>query len=227
MSEYRHEYKYFLDTSQKAILNIKAQVLLKKDCHVNNDNSYFVRSLYFDNINNKCLDDNLIGSDPRSKYRIRYYNNNLSYITLEKKTKYRGMCKKESIFLSKADCKKLIKGEIPTIKEKDSNIRKKLLTELRINGMFPNTIVTYERIPYTYPIGNIRITFDDNITSSSDIDHFLDGKYHQRSVLPLGQSLLEVKWDELIPKHIQNTIIMENLNWTAFSKYYMSRLMHL
>lgn len=227
MSRFRHEYKYFLDPPQKEILQIKANTLLMKDSHTNEDGKYKIKSLYFDNIGNECLKDNLYGSDPRAKFRIRYYNNNLSRIVLEKKYKKRGMCYKQSIPITIEECKEFMKGHIPTISNDDSSLKIELLSEMATKGLIPKTIVTYVRTPYVYPAGNVRITFDEDITSSNDISHFLEEKYIQRPVFGLGQSLLEVKWDELLPKHIQDVLCLENLNWTAFSKYYMCRLFEI
>jgi len=36
-------------------------------------------------------------------------------------------------------------------------------------------------------------------------------------------SVLEVKWDELMPSHIRENMLIDNLQWTAFSKYYLCR----
>lgn len=227
MSRFRHEDKYIIDLPQKEILNIKVKTLLKPDEHAGKDNKYTIRSLYLDNIAEECLKDNLYGKDPRSKYRIRYYNNDTSHIVLEKKTKKRSMCLKESIIISKKECEEIILGKIPIIKTNDSLLRKQILSDLLTKSLLPKTIVTYDRTPYVYGPGNVRITFDDNISSSNDIKHFLECDYIQRPILPIGQSILEVKWDELLPKHIQNVMMLNNLEWTAFSKYFMCRVMHI
>ena len=108
----------------------------------------------------------------------------------------------------------------------DSAVRKRLLTEINIRGMMPKTIVTYERVPLVYSGGNVRITFDRRITSSEDLRHFLTADYTERPVLPPGQSILEVKWDELMPGFIRENLKMEDLHWLAFSKYFLCRTIH-
>ena len=119
-----------------------------------------------------------------------------------------------------------MRGEFPIITEGMLSAKKKLLSEIEIRGLFPKTIVTYERIPFVYSGGNVRVTFDRKITSSEDINLFMIGEYKQRPILPCGYSILEVKWDEVMPKHIKETLRIERLEWTAFSKYFMCRKFH-
>jgi hypothetical protein len=224
---FRHEYKYMIDTKQESILKVKAAGVLMSDSHVREDGTYLIRSLYFDDINDSCLLENLSGTDPRSKFRIRYYNLDTSRIVLEKKTKVRGMCLKDSCNLTLEECETFIHGGIPIINDEMPDMKKKLFTEVEIRGLTPKVIVTYERIPFIYSGGNVRITFDRKITSSFELDKFLSGDYNERPVLGVGKSILEVKWDEIIPRHIKDTLRLENLEWTAFSKYYMCRKFHL
>lgn len=226
VQRWRHEYKYMIDAKQEGILLVKALGVLSRDPHVRQNGTYLIRSLYFDDINDACLAENLSGSDPRSKFRIRYYNSDTERIVLEKKSKSHGMCLKESCNLTKDECYTLMRGDFPIILEDMPGVKKKLLAELEIRGLFPKTIVTYERVPLVYSGGNVRVTFDRNITSSEDIGLFLTDDYKQRPVLPCGHSILEVKWDEIMPLHIKETLSIERLEWTAFSKYFMCRKFH-
>lgn len=224
---YRHEYKYQINAIQEAILNVQLMGLMKADSHAGIDGKYIVRSLYFDDIYDSCLWDNLAGSDPRSKIRIRYYNHDTDYITLERKTKKRGMTLKESCRLSLQECKLLTEGENVEILDDMDDMKKTLLLDIQQRGLMPKIIVTYERIPYIYPAGNVRVTFDRCLSSSNEIQKFLTGNYQSRPVFPIGMSILEVKWDEVMPRHIKDAIHVEKLVWTAFSKYYMCRTIHL
>lgn len=226
VKRWRHEYKYMIDAKQEGILLVKALGVLLRDPHVREDGTYLIRSLYFDDMNDTCLSENLSGSDPRSKFRIRYYNSDTDRIVLEKKIKSYGMCMKESCNLTKEECYILMRGGFPIILDEMPDIKKKLLSELEIRGLFPKTIVTYERVPFIYSGGNVRVTFDKKITSSEDIELFLTSNYKQRPVLPCGHCVLEVKWDEIMPLHIKDALRMERLEWTAFSKYFMCRKFH-
>ena len=224
MRRYRHEYKYRLTPTQEAMLKIKVSALLTPDRHVRSNGSYVVRSIYLDDSESSCLAENLNGTDPRSKFRIRYYNHDTDRIQLEKKSKKKGMCLKEFCLLSPNECEMLLRNEILQIRDDMDQTKKKLLTEIILRGLKPVTIVTYERLPFVYSGGNVRITFDRKLTSSQEVLRFLKGDYFQRPVFALGESLLEVKWDELLPRHIKEHLQMDSLQWTAFSKYYMCRM---
>lgn len=226
-ARFRHEYKYRIDAMQEAILRVRAGGVLQPDSHAGANGEYTVRSLYFDDGNDTCLKENAAGTDPRSKFRIRYYNQDRSWIVLEKKSKIRGMCAKESCRISPKECLEFMHGRVPVLNPEAPETRKKLFTEFQMRQLQPKVIVTYDRIPFTYPGGNVRVTFDRNVTSSYEIESFLKGQYLQRPVFPLGESLLEVKWDEVMPLHIKQVLQIENLTWTAFSKYFMCRLHHL
>lgn len=227
MSRYRHEYKYLLDPLQENILKIKAAAAMRPDPHVRTDGTYLIRSVYLDNAEDGCLRENLNGTDPRSKFRIRYYNRDTGRIRLEKKSKRSGMCLKEACPLSVDECRQLLRGEVPRTEEDMGSLKQSLLTEVLLRGLRPVVIVTYERIPFIYSGGNVRVTFDRKLTSSRDIGRFLTGDYLQRPVFPAGQSLLEVKWDELLPRHLKEILQTDSLQWTAFSKYAMCRRVHL
>ena len=227
VERWRHEYKYMIDARQQEILKIRAAGVMMRDPHVREDGTYQIHSLYFDDWNDSCLSENLAGTDPRSKYRMRYYNSAPEMVLLEKKSKYRGMCRKESCILNKEESRQLIQGQIPLVNARMNRGKQKLLTELELGGLKPKMIVSYERIPFIYEGGNVRVTFDCRISSSAEIERFLEGNYMERPVLPAGGSILEVKWDEVLPRHIRETLQMEHLEWTAFSKYYMCRRFHL
>ncbi|MCI8854606.1 MAG: polyphosphate polymerase domain-containing protein, partial [Lachnospiraceae bacterium] len=201
--------------------------LLEQDSHVREDGTYVVRSLYFDDYEDTCLFENESGTDCRTKFRIRYYNDDSSRIQLEKKSKYRGMTQKEACLLEEEEYRSLILGHMPQLSEGMPKQKKELLLEMQLRNLLPKVIVTYERVPFIYPTGNVRVTFDRNISSSFDTEHFLTGVYGERPIFPPGRSILEVKWDELLPLHVKEAMEMELLEWTAFSKYYMCRRYHL
>lgn len=224
MSRYRHEYKYRIDARQESILLVRAPGILLRDPHVREDGTYLIRSAYMDDVYDTCLLENIGGTDPRSKFRIRYYNGDTSRIMLEKKSKVRSMCLKESCPISEEECRIFLTGNVPPLMEDMPAKKKKLFLEILQRGLRPVVIVTYERIPFIYSGGNVRVTFDRKISSSGDLDHFLSGDYEERPILPCGETVLEVKWDEVMPRHIKETLALEGLQWTAFSKYYMCRM---
>jgi hypothetical protein len=83
--------------------------------------------------------------------------------------------------------------------------------------------VEYDRIPYIYNCGNVRVTLDMNVASSLKLDSFFDEVIPKRPIMPQGIHLLEVKWDEYLPDVIYKALQLDSLYQTAYSKYYLCR----
>ena len=221
--KYRHELKYQVTDGQIQLLRNRISHLLPLDSHVAQSGSYCIRSLYFDDYDNRCLKENENGTDPREKFRIRIYNGSADKISLECKRKERGKTHKTSCPLTEEQTRMLMAGKvIPDIGNQPPLLRR-LSLEMMTRRLRPVVIVEYERIPYVYKNGNVRITLDTNIRSSSAVQTFLDPHITGRPVLPVGQQLLEVKYDEYLPDFIYRSLMLPNLRQTAFSKYYICR----
>lgn len=223
-SEYRNEYKYLLDACDTAVLKSRVRALLPVDPHAGSDGRYVIKSVYMDDPEDSCFYDNLNGADHRDKYRIRCYNNDSSYIVLEKKSKLHGMTKKLSCVIDWDICSQLINGRIPEVTSDMDKDLAMMLTEIRTGSFVPKVVVAYERTAFVYGPGNVRITFDEDLASSSDIFSFPEAAAPERPVWPAGMSLLEVKWDAFLPSFIRDVVNIDSLSWSAFSKYCQSRV---
>ena len=222
-TKYRHELKYPVTTAQLQMLKNRIHHLIPLDSHVGPSGSYRIRSLYFDDYDDRCLRENENGTDPREKFRIRIYNASSERITLECKRKERGKTHKTSCPLTVEQTKLLMAGRpLPDIASQPPLLRKFTL-EMLTRRLHPVVIVEYDRIPYVYKNGNVRITLDTNICASSAVSTFLDETIPRRPVLPLGQQLLEVKYDEYLPDFLYRSLQLPSLQQTAFSKYYICR----
>ena len=223
MTEYRHEYKYLCSGLQLKVLEKRLCALLRPDPHAGASGTYLIRSAYFDTPDNACYYENENGIDPRSKYRIRIYNCSDRRITLERKVKRRSMTHKDAASLTRAQCEQMLRGSIPEVTPDMPPILAEMLTEMRKKAMRPAVIVQYERRPFICPVGNVRITLDFRISSSQSFDLFFQRNIPLRPVLSNGQGVLEVKWDQLLPSYIKQQLELDELQWTAFSKYYLCR----
>lgn len=220
---YRHEYKYIISLGQLEVLQNRINHFVSLDPHVIKTGSYNIRSLYFDDYDDTCMFENENGTDPREKYRIRIYNHQVDRIKLECKRKEREKTLKTSCSLDREEAECLIRGKpSPTIVTS-----KAVLNRLNIGIierlMRPVTIVEYDRIPYIYPLGNVRITFDMNICASSSFSLFFHDIIPKRPILPLDCCLMEVKFDGFLPDYFYSLLELGSFSRTAFSKYYLSR----
>ena len=88
----------------------------------------------------------------------------------------------------------------------------------------PAVVVEYERTAFTCREGNVRITFDRNLSTSPYVLRFADGNLPKRPVLPAGQQLLEIKYDAFLPGYLRKALNTGKLERTTFSKYAMCRM---
>ena len=97
--KFRHEWKHEINGLDMYMLRPRLRAVMELDAHAK-DGKYDVRSLYFDNWQDKALMEKINGINFREKFRLRCYNGNTSFILLEKKSKINGLCKKEQQRLS-------------------------------------------------------------------------------------------------------------------------------
>ncbi|MCI8528270.1 MAG: polyphosphate polymerase domain-containing protein [Lachnospiraceae bacterium] len=220
--KYRNELKYLCSEQQLCLLEMRIRHLCSPDPHAGEDGRYTVRSLYFDDYWNSCYYDNENGIGKREKFRLRIYDGNITPITLECKQKLYGKNHKLSHQISHEQCEDILKERFQVPEETDQVLHKFFLA-YRTKLYRPKVIVEYERTPYIYPTGNVRITLDRNITASSHVRDFLTSRLMARPVMPAGIQLLEVKYDELLPNYIYDALQLDSLQLTQYSKYYMAR----
>ncbi len=218
--EYRHELKFLVSEEDLCQIQHRLSCLMARDVHQTGE-AYTIRSLYFDDLFDTCLNEVYAGVDRRTKYRIRLYNGNPVPLHLEKKEKYRAMTRKESQSLSPGDCLRTLEG-LPPLAE--GPLARELKCHMLTRGLAPRCIVEYDRSAYVEQTGNVRITFDRDIRGTGRTDRFLDPVCGEMTrVLPPGQHILEVKFDELLPQYLLQAVDLNHLRRTSFSKYAMVR----
>ena len=221
--KYRHELKYVVSAAQIPILKSRIVNLMRMDPHAGKNGIYNIRSLYFDDYYNRCFYENENGTDPREKYRIRICNHSANRITLECKRKEHGKTLKKSCPLTREQTERIINGDPPPLIEAQHALLRKFLLEMQTHRLHPVVIVEYERIPFIHKNGNVRITFDTQISSSSNVNDFFSDTIPRRPIMPAGQHLMEVKFDEYLPDVIYHSLNLSQLQQTTYSKYYLCR----
>ena len=222
-TKYRHELKYVVSDGQIALLKSRVAPLMQLDPYAGTDGMYNICSLYFDDYYNRCFYENENGTDPREKFRIRIYNHSTDRIKLECKRKERGKTHKASCPLTLEQAESLLQGKVLPLTETMPPLLKKLTIEMQVRKLCPVVIVEYERVPFVYRNGNVRVTFDMNVSSSSNLTDFFADFTSKRPIMQSGQHLLEVKFDEYLPDFIYRSLNLEQLQRTAYSKYYLCR----
>ena len=225
IKKYRNEWKYNLTNQQLAMINNRLDKIMDRDSHGDNGR-YVIHSLYFDDHNDESLRDTASGYYKRYKYRIRFYDNDLSYITLEKKEKLYGRCHKRHCKLTIDEYNQIInKDYLDLVYDTDKQLLKEFIVDIMTRDVQPKVIVNYERIAYVEEITNVRITLDMKISAAYDFDNFLTNDYISFPVQESLYNVLEVKFDDILPSYIKNIVESYSFNQLAFSKYYYCRYM--
>lgn len=220
--ELRHEWKHEINRSDVIALRSRLRAVMAQDSHSVNG-KYEVRSLYFDNLEDKALSEKINGVNRREKFRVRYYNDDTSFILLEKKSKINGMCRKEHVRLSAAEAQAISECDTDILKESENPLVRELYFKMRTQGLQPKTIVDYTREAFVYAPGNVRVTLDYNIHTGLTGTDFLKTDC---VTVPAGDApvILEVKWDEFLPSIIRDIVQLSGRHSSAFSKYAACRV---
>ena len=229
---YRHELKYKISYPDYLAMRSRLRPVMKADPHASAEGRYLVRSVYFDNLNDKALREKIDGVAKREKFRIRYYNDDLSYIVLEKKMKIGSRCLKYSAPITEEECRKILNGgrisvtsgDLAFMKEHPQELVRELYAKMTYQQLRPRVLVSYTREPFIYPAGNVRVTFDSDIRTSLFRREFLTGEAAGISATDEPQDIyLEVKFDAFLPEVVQDLIQVKGIRQHAFSKYSASR----
>lgn len=218
----RHEYKHRINYEDYLVIKSRIKHLAKQDAHVGENGKYTIHSLYFDNLSDKALREKLDGVDRREKFRIRYYNDDTGYIRLEKKSKIHGLCDKQSAPLTKEEVIRICNGDISFLLASGQPLLQELYAKMKSQLLKPRVIVDYEREPYVYAPGNVRVTFDSHIRTSLYHNTLFEREYFSVPAEDEG-IILEVKYDAFLPEIMEKAVRVPNRQASAYSKYAVCR----
>lgn len=220
---FRYEKKYFLNDLQVEELKHRLSPIMKLDPILGERSFYSIRSLYFDDYNDTSLKQVVYGISERCKYRIRFYNFNSDYIVLEKKYKINNMTNKSGCILTKNQVIDIINGKVDINKD-NPKLLNELYIKMKTKLLKPRIIIDYDRIPYVYSAGCVRVTIDYNLSCSYDVKNFFDRNISRIPLMDKGCSVLEVKYNDFIPDYIRYCLQLNALERTSYSKYGIGRL---
>lgn len=223
LAVFRSENKYLITKSDALSMQKKFDKLLTRDQNSLQE-SYMVRSLYFDSINNIDYMTKLAGTEVRKKIRIRTYLADTTHCKLELKKKKGDLQRKISIWITREEAEELCRCNYGVLaKYFDAVPDAVYIYSLMVRGCYrPVVLIEYERIAYTFPLYNTRLTIDMNIRSNeSCFDLF--GKNPVYQMLLMDRFVLEVKYNKKLVKFISDILKKYNLTKISISKYCLGR----
>ncbi len=219
---FRHELKHLISPGEDRIVSGRLSRLFTKDSHAGPDGVYRVNSLYFDTPEDKALLQKISGVDKREKFRLRYYGDDTGFLRLEKKIKKGGLCSKRSARLSPRQAEDLLNGDIGFLLRSGDALMIELYSKMQGELLRPRTIVSYEREAYIFAPGNVRITLDRKLCTSSSTSAFLGPLVNQLKPEP-ENTVLEVKYDTFLPDIVRIAVQVPDRKTGAYSKYAVCR----
>ena len=91
---------------------------------------YIITSVYFDDYKNTAYKQKVNGDPVRYKYRIRFYNNDTTFLKLEKKSKIHQMTQKLSAKITANEVEEIYNGNYEFLKDKQEDIFKDFYIKL-------------------------------------------------------------------------------------------------
>lgn len=223
--KYRYELKFEMSNAVAEMLKYRLSLVMHQDEYAKaNDGSYYVRSLYFDDIYSTAYYDKLNGIEKRYKYRIRFYNFDTSYIVIEIKGKDGNIGYKRQNTITIQECYDIIKKKYDTIDVSDNReVLKQFIREAKDKNLIPSVIVDYQRVAFSYPLNDVRITFDTDVKSGKFSYDFFNKNIMLYDVLEDNKIVFEVKYNNYLPNIIKELIQGIPMSRISMSKFVLSR----
>ena len=235
----RYEYKYFVPVMHMNRLREMIQPFCDLDIYAEGmeNDSYQVRSIYFDTPYLDYYTEKVEGIKHRKKLRLRGYNDGgeESMTFLEIKRKYEDPIRKYRTPLTYHTAKMLLSegGDLEALVHNSKRYpnavdnARRFFYHLYRAHLQPVVLVVYEREPWLGKWDpSIRITFDKNLCSSAFPT--IDGLFDNRNLRPaLGDFfILEVKFNRYFPAWMKPVIGLLGLKRESASKYVISMDTH-
>jgi len=219
----RNELKYYISNIEYHALVNRLIHILKPDSHSIPRKGYFIRSLYFDSMDDEVLFEKQSGTIYRQKYRMRIYDTHSKIVKFEIKNRHNNQVFKESATISKESAYKIIEGEYSELLKYNNPILNKIYRKFSQKLYTPKVMVDYTRDAFVYDLFNLRITFDLNLKSNNTNFDIFDPDIHTVPVILEQKQILEIKYDTILPSFIQDILQIDAFERMAISKYTLSR----
>ena len=216
--QYRHEDKTIISEREVVTVRRRLQDLMQRDPHSDENGGYWIRSLYFENVHTSTFFDKIEGISDREKYRLRIYNFQ-GDVLLERKEKKGSYIRKESVILTEAELQAIYDNDSRTLITSEKQLIRRFEISRRLQLLKPVQLVDYYREAFTNPLGNVRITLDRMLKAPLTLGSLTDRGLPSMDALPENQSILEIKYDSFIPKHLGAVVRLDGRQRQAASKF--------
>ena len=218
----RSERKFLISLKDYYILSSTLAGIMKRDLFSKEDGNYYVRSIYFDSIDDNDYNEKNASIHTRQKVRLRIYGKDDNIVKLENKRKYGRHTQKSVVQVSRQDALKIIDMNYQCLLKYEGETYERIFSELKASNRKPKVMIDYEREAFVDNFLHVRINFDKKIRSAHDYKLFSNDVV----MAPFQNDdyyVLEVKYGEILPTYIQSILSGFDLTETTYSKYLYSR----
>ncbi|MCL2364131.1 MAG: polyphosphate polymerase domain-containing protein [Defluviitaleaceae bacterium] len=218
----RQEKKYLISLDKYYSLSRHFANVLQEDEHSSGD-GYFIRSLYFDSLDDIDFEGKIEGAEVRRKIRLRNYGSASTSAKLEMKQKQGIWQKKRSLTLDRDKSMRLINGDYTMLLSCDSNFASECFGIMHMQCYRPKAVVSYTRKVFVGKENEIRITFDHHIKGTESNFDIFDPNLAEFPILDPFLVVMEVKYNGFLLSYIKDLIRDCNESERSLSKYCLSR----
>lgn len=219
---FRQEKKYLLTDAEARRLGAHLGRIMIEDTH-NGPQGYYVRSLYFDSLNDGDYQDKVDGMELRRKIRLRVYGAEAGFGMLEMKQKEGPYQKKRSLRLGREDARRLCQGDYAPLLKYSEPFAAECYGLMHSRCYRPRAVVEYRRKAFIAKENRIRITLDSQIAATEARWDVFAPDLAQYPVLDPFHVVLEVKYNGFLLSYIKALVNTADRSEFSLSKYCLAR----
>lgn len=215
----RYEIKYVVRRDLAGRLKESLTPYMHRDSHLSDAvPAYRVNSVYFDSPDLRCFWEKVDGVRFRRKVRIRSYGNASDKAFLEIKQKLDMTTqKRRSVYPTSQLIDRLVHRKGDALQGEVGEEVELLFYQ---NSFEPKVLVSYDRVAYMGSTDDsLRVTFDSNCRFRQTRLFEADSMQGAGYFLHPSVQIVEVKFDNLIPRWLVSIVRKFGLNPTRVSKY--------
>ncbi|MEG0846124.1 MAG: polyphosphate polymerase domain-containing protein [Niameybacter sp.] len=218
----RKEEKYLINLVDCRRYEDTLEKLMLQDKH-SEGGRYTVRSLYFDSLNDRDFVEKQQGLSVRKKIRLRIYDPNSLYASLEMKQKQGEQQMKRFLRIAREDAILMTQGIYTPLLKYDHPFARECYSLMNIEFYRPKTIVEYKRKAFVAKENRIRITLDSDIRATEGCMDLFAEHLSLYPVLDQAHIVMEIKYNGFLLNYIKDLVKDVNRSSLSVSKYCLGR----
>ena len=218
----RTENKLLINSRETARLVRRLGQLMPLDPHCAGQQSYPVRSLYFDTVTDRCCAEKEDGLLVHEKLRLRIYSPGDTLVKLESKRKVGDAQTKKTMLISTVKAQRLMDGDFSWLLTEQTPLGLYFYRKFS-QGYRPKAIIEYDRLSFCLNFNNTRITFDSNIRSTESCLELFREELLMRPILSPELTVMEIKFNNFLPDYVKQALRDLRQSPGSFSKYLSGR----